>query len=138
MINKILNPGKYPKNIDLILLLIRVVVSVFMLTHGIGKFWKLFGDAPIAFADLLGIGVTTSLALAVFSEVLCSLLLILGLATRFAAVQLLITMVVAAFIVHANDGFGKQELALLYGLIYFIIAIAGAGKFSIDKWIYKK
>lgn len=109
-----------------------------MLTHGIGKFLKLIGDEPITFADPMGVGATASLALAVFAEFFCSILLIVGLTTRLASVPLLITMLVAAFVVHANDGLGKQELPLLYATVYFAIAIAGAGKISIDNWIYNK
>ncbi|MBK8500919.1 MAG: DoxX family protein [Saprospiraceae bacterium] len=138
MIKKILDPGNYPNNIDLVLLILRVAVGGFMLKHGMSKFSNLFGDAPIQFADPIGIGVTASLALTVFAEVFCSILLILGLASRFAASPLLITMLVAAFIVHANDGFGKMEMALLYGVIYLVITIAGAGKVSMDNWIYSK
>lgn len=135
MIKKILNPGNYPKNIDLVLLILRFVGGGFMLTHGIGKLLNLIGDDPIAFVDPLGIGVPASLTLVVFSEVFCAIFLILGFATRFAVIPLLITMFVAAFIFHANDGFGKQEMSLLYGTIFLAISIAGAGKFSIDKLI---
>jgi putative oxidoreductase len=103
-----------------------------------GKFYNLIGDTPIQFPDPIGVGATASLALAVFSEVLCSILLILGLGTRLAAIPLLITMLVAAFIVHGSDGFGKQELPLMYTAIYLVIAIAGAGKYSIDNWLHKK
>lgn len=138
MIKNILNPGSYPNNINLILFLLRIGVGVFMLTHGLGKFSNLFGNDPIQFPDPIGVGATASLALTVFAEVFCSIILILGLATRLAAIPLLITMLVAAFVIHATDGFGKQELPLLYGMIYFAIAIAGAGKFSLDHWIYQK
>ncbi len=136
MIKNILNPGNYPKNIDLVLLILRVSGGILMLTHGIGKFSTLFGNEPIQFPDPIGVGATASLALTVFSEVLCSILLILGLGTRFAAIPLLITMLVAAFVIHANDGFGKQELPLLYSTIYLVISLAGAGKISLDKWIF--
>lgn len=138
MTKHVFNPGNYPKNIDISLLLLRLAGGGFMLTHSIGKFFKLFGDAPIAFADPLGVGVTASLALTVFAEVLCALSLMVGFATRFSAIPLLITMLVAAFVVHANDGFGKQELPLLYAVIYFVIAITGAGKYAIDSLIFKK
>jgi len=47
-------------------------------------------------------------------------------------------MLVAAFIVHANDGFGKQELPLLYAATYLLLVITGAGKFSMDYWLQKK
>src|SRR5690606_7023717 len=73
MINKIFNPGNYSKNIDLSLLILRLAGGGFMLTHGIGKFFKLFGNEPIQFADPLGVGITASLALTVFAEVFCAL-----------------------------------------------------------------
>ena len=137
MINNIFNPGIYPKTINLALLLLRLTVGVFMLTHGIGKFSMLFGEEPLMFADPIGVGETASLALAVFAEVLCSILLIFGIATRVAAIPLFITMLVAVFIVHQNDEFGKKELPLLYLTIYFCFAITGAGKISVDNWLYK-
>jgi len=134
----IFNPGAYPNNVSIALLILRVVIGIFMLTHGIGKFQTLFGSGPIQFADPIGLGETATLALAVFSEVFCSILLIIGLGTRFAAIPLFTTMMVAAFIVHINDGFGKQEFALLYALIYTTISITGAGKYSLDYFMYGK
>ncbi len=135
---KLVDPGNYPKSIDLVLLLSRLVVASFMLGHGWGKFLKLTGPEPIQFSDPLGMGTTASLSLTVFAEVFCSLLIFFGLTTRLATVPLIITMAVAAFIVHASDPFGKKEMALLYLLIYLTIAIAGPGKYSIDNGIYKK
>jgi len=138
MIRNIFNPGNYSQKINFILLLLRLAAGVFMLTHGIGKFSKLVGDEPIKFADPMGVGLTTSLALTVFAEVFCSAFLILGMATRLAAVPLFITMFVVVFIVKANKEFGDMELPLLYLVIYLVIVIAGAGKYSLDHWIYKK
>lgn len=133
-----LNPGTYSRNIDLVLLLIRVSVGILMLTHGIGKFQMLFGSEPIQFQDPLGVGATTSLILAVFAEVLCSILIIIGLGTKFAAIPLLITMFTAAFIVHADDPFVRQELPLLYSIIFITILTFGAGKYSIDNLYWSK
>lgn len=132
------NSGNYPKHVDAALLILRIVIGVFMLTHGWGKMQSLFSGEPIQFADPIGLGATFSLALTVFAEVLCSILIIIGLGTRLAAIPLLITMLVAAFIIHANDGFGKQEFALLYAVIYLTIAMIGAGKYSLDYLISKK
>lgn len=137
--NKIIfNPGDYNKNIDLALLILRVIVGGFMLTHGIGKFEKLLSGEPILFPDPIGVGATVSLSLVVFSEVFCSIFLIFGIATRIAALPLIITMLVAVFIVHVNDGFGKQELPLLYTVMYFILIIFGSGNVSVDRWIFNK
>ena len=132
------NPGSYSKNIDLSLLILRIAGGALMLTHGVGKMEALFGTEPIQFPDPIGLGATTSLALAVFAEVLCALFLIIGFATRFSALPLLITMFVAVFIIHIADPFAKQELPLIYGSIYLVLLIAGAGKFSIDNLIFNK
>lgn len=138
MIKNIFNPGNYSKNIDFVLLLLRLVVGGFMLTHGIGKFEKLFFGEPITFPDPIGVGPTASLALVVFSEVFCSLFLIFGIATRLSSIPLIITMLVAAFIAHAADGFGKQELPLLYTVIYIVLVISGSGRIAFDNWMYQK
>lgn len=138
IVRNILNTKTQPDNINISLLILRISAGTFMLTHGWGKMIKLFGDDPITFSDPLGVGVEVSLFLAVFSEAFCSVLLIFGLFTRLAILPLLITMMVAAFISHAGDGFAKQELALFYGVVYLVITILGAGKFSIDNRIYQK
>ena len=138
LIKRSFDAGNLPESISISLLLLRVIVGIFMITHGYGKFLRLFAEGPVQFADPLGIGVTTSLILAVFAEFFCSIFLIFGVATRFSAILLLITMLVAALIVHAPDPFVRKELPLLYAAVYVAIAIAGAGKYSVDNWISKK
>jgi len=116
------------------LFVLRVAIGVFMLTHGIPKFQKLM-SGHIKFADPFGIGATPSLILAVFAEFACSILLILGLATRLAAIPLIITMLVVVFSVNAADPFAKKELPSIYFLIFFGFLLLGAGKYSIDHLI---
>jgi putative oxidoreductase len=41
-------------------------------------------------------------------------------------------MGVAAFVVHAEDPFGKMEKALLYLFGYLLLAMTGPGKYSLD------
>ncbi|MTI25998.1 DoxX family protein [Fulvivirga kasyanovii] len=120
------------------LLILRVSAASFMLTHGYPKLMTLIEGGEIAFYDFLGLGMTASLALAVLAEFVCSILLILGLGTRLAALPLIITMLVAAFAVHADDPFGKKEFALLYLLIFATILVFGAGKYSVDRFLEKK
>lgn len=138
MIKSFVNPGNYPAKINMLLLIVRLAAATFMLTHGMGKLLKLLAPGPVEFADPLNIGTTMSLFLTVFAEVFCSTLLLLGLATRLATIPLIITMLVAVLIVHLEDGFGKQELPLLYFIIYLVIFIAGPGKYSMDNWLHKK
>ncbi|MEL6720192.1 MAG: DoxX family protein, partial [Bacteroidota bacterium] len=95
--------------LDIGLLLLRLTFGGLMIiNHGWGKMMKFFDDAPIKFADPFGIGETPSLALTVFAEVACAVLIIIGFLTRWATIPLIITMLVAAFIIHINDPFKKM------------------------------
>jgi putative oxidoreductase len=126
------------KNINsFALLILRVVVGSFMLVHGLQKLDMLKAN-PVQFADPIGIGEPASLTLAVFAELVCSILLIIGLLTRLAIIPLIITMLVAVFIVHSVDGFEKQELPALYLGVYIVLIITGAGKYSVDRLIAKR
>lgn len=138
MFRRLIDPGTYPTRIHLALLLIRLAAGAMMLTHGYGKIFRLFGDEPIRFADPFGFGVTASLALTVFAEFVCSLFLIVGFATRLAAVPLIITMAVIIFNIHIDDPFGDKELPLMYMIFYFVLIICGAGRYSIDAKLYGK
>lgn len=126
-----------PINYDVGLLILRVFVGVTMLaSHGWGKMMKLIaGDT--GFADVLGLGETASLTLAVFAEVICSLFLALGLFTRATLIPLIITMLVAVFVIHGDDPFSKKEFGLLYLIPYITLLLTGPGKYSIDKLISK-
>lgn len=124
--------------IDAGLLVLRIGVAALMLTHGFPKLIKLFGSEEIAFADPFGLGPGITLALAVFAEFLCSILILVGLATRLAVIPLIITMASAFFIVHATDAFRNKELSLVYLLIYVVLLITGAGKYALDFYWLKK
>lgn len=120
------------------LLLLRVFLGFFMLfAHGWGKLMK-FGVLSSKFPDPLGVGSALSLSLAIFAEVFCSLLLIVGLLTRVASVPLLMTMLVAAFVVHGGDPWKKKEFALLYAVPCLTLLFTGAGRYSVDAWLSRK
>lgn len=122
------------RKVDIGLLIFRIGISCLMLTHGVPKLIRFFGSEEIAFSDPLGVGVMTSFTLTVFAEFLCSLLVLIGLGTRLAAIPLMITMLVAALIVHWPDGFGRQELPLLYFFGFLLLFFTGSGKYSLDHY----
>ncbi|MGQ0829439.1 MAG: DoxX family protein [Bacteroidota bacterium] len=124
--------------LDLALVVIRICIACFMLEHGIPKLKKFFNEPEIIFADPLGFGSELSLILVIFAEVICSVFIFIGLGTRLFVIPLIIMMLVIIFKIHAADGFEKQELALHYLLIYFLLFITGSGKYSIDHWIMHK
>jgi putative oxidoreductase len=123
---------RVPENPDVALLILRITAGGLMGTHGYGKVQMVL-DGSTQFADPIGLGMTTSLALAAFAEFFCSLAVAIGLFTRLATIPLIITMAVAAFIVHGADPLAKKELALLFLAAYTAIGLAGPGRFSVDR-----
>ena len=124
------------------LLLFRIVFGGFMLIgHGWGKLMS-YGEMSANFPDPLGIGNALSLGAAVFAEVVCSALVVLGLATRVAVLPLVFTMAIAAFVVHGGDplfmgGGAAKEPALIYLCAFALLYFTGPGRFSIDKLFNK-
>ena len=118
-------------NLDIALLLLRVTIAVLMLSHGIPKL-EMLSTNPVEFMDFMGLGPEISLYLTIFAEVICSFLLLFGVATRLAVIPLIITMLVAIFVVHVNDPLMKMEMAIHYLLVYVVLLLLGSGKYSID------
>ena len=120
------------------LLWLRVTIGLTMaLAHGWGKLVN-FGEIAGKFADPIGLGPELSLGLAVFAEFFCAFGVVFGLLTRAATIPLIITMLVAAFVVHADDPFQKQEFALLYFFPLVMLLITGPGRMSLDRIIGDK
>lgn len=117
---------------DLALAVLRIGFSGMLLTHGISKISMLL-ENPSGFSDPLGVGNTVSLILAIIGEVVAPIFIILGFKTRIAAIPVIVTMGVAAFVVHGQDSLATKEKALLYMLGFIVIALVGAGKYSVDK-----
>ena len=116
---------------SLLLLVVRIIFGVLLMNHGIQK-WSNFQELSTAFPDPLGLGSPISLGLAIFGELVCSMAFIIGFLYRLAMIPMIFTMIVAFFIVHANDAFAVKELAFIYLIVFIIMYIAGPGKFSID------
>ncbi|MBI3734971.1 DoxX family protein [Candidatus Sumerlaeota bacterium] len=123
---------------DAAALILRVGMGgAIMLGHGYGKLMAFSASSP-EFPDPLGIGHTPSMALAVLAEFFCGLAVILGFATRLALTQLIATMSVAFFIVHAADPYAKKELALVYLIPFIGLFVLGPGRISVDFWVARK
>ncbi|NEM98403.1 DoxX family protein [Pontibacter burrus] len=129
---KLINLYQHTKNTDIALLVVRVTVAGLMLAHGLPKLEMLLSSDPVKFSALFGLSAASSLALAVFSEVICSVLILVGLGTRLAAIPLIITMLIAAFYVHGADPFAKKEPAILYLIPYVMLLLTGSGKYALD------
>lgn len=134
------------------LLTLRIGIGGYLLSHGWGKLQMLAGGGAAQFGDPVGLGPTLSLALVTGSEFVCALLTIAGLATRLAAIPVVISMGVAALIVHGADpwtmetaarafmsgaskSWASKEPALLYLFPFLSLAFTGGGRYSIDALI---
>jgi putative oxidoreductase len=134
MLKKILSPNLI--NADLAILILRIGISLFMLRHGFQKFQS-FIDGSRDFPDPIHIGAVPSFLLTIFAEFFCSILLILGLFSRFALIILIICMLVIIFLLPEKILIDEIEHAALFLIIYIAIFISGVGKYSIDKRIIK-
>jgi putative oxidoreductase len=127
-----------PLYMDSVLLIARVAIAVLMLVHGLPKLAMLFSGEPISFPGIMGMSPALSLFLAVFSEVVCSVLILFGLGTRLAVLPLIMTMLIAVFYFHMEDPFSSKELGLHYLLVYVLLFITGSGKYSADNLLLEK
>lgn len=125
-------------NADVILVIFRVGFAFFMIYgHGWPKYERLGAD-EIKFYNFLGLGAGISLGLAVFAELVCSILLGLGLFSRLACIPLAFTMFVAAFVANADKPLQNKELAILYLLSFLLLFFTGPGKYSLDALLRKR
>lgn len=124
--------------VDLGVLIFRIAIGGLMLTHGVPKLMRFFSGEEITFGDPLGLGEVTTFTLAVFAEFVCSVLVIIGLGTKLAVWPIIATMATAAIIVHADDGWGAQEMPLLFLFGFLLLFFTGSGKYSLDWFLLKK
>ena len=122
---------------DLGLFILRLGLSLMMLTHGWGKFNRLFAD-EIKFGDPIGLGSTLSIYLIVLAEFIAPILIILGFKTRWMAFFPAFAMGVAAFVAHGDDPFARKEKALLYLCGYLAVLLCGPGRYALDTRLGQK
>ncbi|MEA2711829.1 MAG: hypothetical protein QOF78_4430 [Phycisphaerales bacterium] len=139
-------------------ILIRILVGWVFLSEGIGKF--LYADAQGA-GRFEKIGIPAPHVMGPFVggvEIVCGVLLLLGLLTRLAAIALLIDISIAILstkipilLGHAYGPFSLPKLAqyglwsmlheartdfsMWLGLVFLLIT--GAGRWSLDAWLFK-
>lgn len=80
--------------------------------------------------------------LSTWTELIAPVLLVLGLATRFATVSLLILTLVAWVSVHAGNGYNVVDngwkLPLFYVVMLIPLLLSGPGRLSLDRLIARR
>lgn len=124
----------YPRSVDAMLLALRLLFGGLMVWHGVSKIEN-FTSLVANFPNPIGLGSRLSLYLAIFSEVICSVAVIVGAFYRLALIPLIFTMGVAMIVVHNGQSFAAKELALIFLVIFVLLFLMGAGRYSLDNMI---
>jgi putative oxidoreductase len=126
------------KSLGLLVLRILVGISLF-LNHGLEKLTG-FNTMVNHFPDPFHITAHASLAYALLSDAICSILVMVGLATRISSLVILWNVIVAFVVVHHATFISgtHAERAWAYICVYGALALTGAGKFSVDAWINRR
>jgi len=107
----------------------RILVGLLFMQHGLQKILGLFGGAPAGMPGPL-------LYVAGTVELVGGLLVAVGFRAPLAAFICSGEMAVAYFMAHAPKGFfpieNHGEMAILYCWIFLFVAGRGAGRFSLD------
>lgn len=131
--------GIYEKyvNKDYLYFVFRVFVGLLFLQHGLQKLFGMFGGLGGQSAELFSL-----MGLAGTIETLGGLAIVFGLFTRLMVFIPAIEMLIAYYRVHLPNGlipllnFG--ELPLLYFAAFLVLIAYGAGKWSLERAIFKK
>jgi len=147
---------------DIGLLIFRVMLSASLFAHHGWEKLSGFSQMSQHFMDPLHIGAVPSLAYAAFTDGICALLVILGLATRAASFFILLNLAVVFFVVHNALGLGffasapmpampgmqgppampagggdHVELVFCYLAGYLLLTLVGGGAFGFDRFFGK-
>lgn len=138
MIGRILNAKFVPSSSDAALLVLRFGAGLILfLRHGWEKVSQLTLLNP-NFPDPLHIGHNTGWVLAMLSDGVCSLLIVIGLGTRWLSFYCFFNIFIAWAFVHHFTFFGRTpgadhgELIALYLVSFASLMVAGPGRYSID------
>ncbi|MCO5368638.1 DoxX family protein [Pseudomonas alliivorans] len=116
----------------------RVSVSLLLLqVHGLPKLMHWSVEVQ-RIEDPFGLGGTLTLGLAVFAEVICPVLLILGVWARLACLPVLAVLAVAVLFVHPEWSLEQGQFAWLLMILFAGLAITGPGPLVIGKALRRR
>ncbi|WP_051484658.1 DoxX family protein [Shewanella waksmanii] len=137
----------FNSNPSLSTLPLRLIAGTIFAAHGAQKLFAWFGGYGLEgtgqWMESIGLAPGFLMALLAGSaEFFGGLLLLVGLLTRPTAVVLAVTMLVAIFSVHFENGLFMSNNGYEFGLALFAISLAlalqGAGRFALDNSISRK
>ncbi len=133
-------------NTNLGLLIIRLIIGVLMAFYGYEKMVHFNEMAASDFwmknVSFLGMSGKVPLALTVFAELVCSVMLILGLFSRVALFVLMFCMAYIFLVIFpmsildkGDNGYHFND-AFVYFIVYLGLFFTGVGKYSVDAKLF--
>jgi putative oxidoreductase len=134
---QIITPQPSQRLLDTGLLLFRLLAGFALLrVHGLEKIVN-YQEEVRSIPDPFGLGGEVNVAIAIFSDVFCALLVMGGLFTRLAALSVLCTTLVGLLFVHINDPWHGKDVPMVYSIMFLVILLLGPGRYSLDAKVSK-
>ena len=129
--------SEYGKSLSL--LMARLIVAYGFYEPAMMK-WKDINSVAEWFGSMGMPFPTLNAYMAASTEITGVVLLTLGFLTRLISIPMIVIMIVAIFTVHIGNGFSAGnngfEIPLYYMIFLLIFVSHGAGKFSLDRFIF--
>lgn len=121
----------FPRSVAFGLLFMRVSAALLMFKlHGLPKLLN-WSQELQHIDDPLGLGPHVTLLAALFAQILCPLLIILGVATRLACLPILFLLLVALLVVHPDWSLEQGQFGWLFIVLFASIALTGPGPWTV-------
>jgi putative oxidoreductase len=121
-----------PNAKDIGLLFLRTSSSCFLLwVHGLPKLMD-FNAQLSLIEDPFHLGAPVTLSLSIFAEVLCPLLILVGVLARLACLPILFLLLVALLLVHPEWTLFEGQFGWLLLILFTTVLIAGPGRFAMS------
>ena len=117
---------------DFGLLFLRVSGAILLLyVHGIPKILH-FQSELKKIEDPFHLGQGLTLVLAIFTEVVCAILILFGFRARIASLPIVFLLMVSMIFVHPDWTVAEGQFGWLLIIVFGTVALAGPGQYSAD------
>jgi putative oxidoreductase len=134
-----LNSFPTPTIFNWAMLLFRVLLSIEMIrVHGFRKLGIGGVSEPELIPNPYHLPEAFNDTFVVLAILFFPMLVLCGFCTRLATIPTLVVTLTCYFILHSHDSGLIKDTSFMYSLAFFVILMMGAGKYSVDNYMYKK